>query len=521
MRSAASRIHFTEQKTENPENPPMFCMLMRKHFVGAKLSNVSQRGFERIVEIGFEALNEMGDRVNLKIVCELIGNQSNCILLNGEGRIIDALKRSDISAKRLILPGAVYEYPEPQNNISITETSELQLANNIISKGQTGLSKAILSVIDGISPLVAREMAFRVCQGDVTAECTNEKDLEKQISVIKEEITVKGCPILLKNKENIPVDFSYTDILQYGDLYSKESYLSYSLLLDAFYNGKENSIRLKKLSSDLSKLVSNLIIRANKRMEIRKSELKSCENREMLRIYGELIKANIYVIKPGSNKVELENFYDENLKTISVPLDPCLNAAANAAKYFKEYKKSYKAEQTLTSLIDKDKEEIDYLETVAQSLECCETAADIAEIRQELNSEGYIKGATPKNKKIKTAEFKEYKSVEGYKIIVGKNNVQNDYITTRLASKNDLWFHTKGIHGSHVVLFCGGGKVSDETILFAARLAAKNSKAALSSNVPVDYTPIKNVKKPAGSKPGMVIYSTNKTVFVTSEGNYD
>lgn len=522
VRSGAARIHFTEERPENPETPPMFCMLLRKHFSSAKLVDVCQRGFERIVELSFEAVNEMGDRVNLKIVCELIGNQSNVILLNGEGRIIDALKRSDISAKRLILPGAVYEYPEPQDKLDIIAENAETIAEKISECGEIPLWKGILNVIGGVSPLIAREMAYRMDGEDTLCHDADKEKLKSEINYIKTEILSGGSPVMLKSSDNAPVDFCYIPIKQYGNLYKPQEFTSFGELLDDFYRTREIQARMKRMSADITKLVSNLISRAKKRKETRKMELSACADREKLRIYGELIKANIYAIAPGSKEVSLQNFYDEELKEISVPLDPALSASKNADRYFKEYKKSYTAEQTLTALIQKDSEEIEYLETVSEALERCTQSSDIAEIREELRQGGYIKGNTVgKPKKNKSVTLKEYTSREGYKILVGKNNTQNDYITTRLASKGDLWFHTKGIHGSHVVVMCEGNEVSEETVVFAASLAAKNSKAANSSNVPVDYTPIKYVKKPAGAKPGMVIYTTNKTVFVTPEGNYD
>lgn len=522
VRSGGARIHFTDERPENPETPPMFCMLLRKHFTSAKLIDVTQKGFERIVILSFEAVNEMGDRVNLKIICELIGNQSNVILLNEEGRIIDALKRSDIQSKRLILPGAVYEYPEPQQKLDVTYESAEIIAERIMGCGEEPLWRGILNVMDGVSPLIAREMAYRMGGEDLLCQNAKKGKLVSQICYIKDEILSGGTPVMLKSADNTPADFSYIPIGQYGALYESAEFSSFCELLDNFYRTREIAARMKRMSSDIAKLVSNLINRAKKRKETRKMELSACADREKLRIYGELIKANIYAIKPGSKEARVQNFYDENLKEISIPLDPAISASKNADRYFKEYKKSYTAEQTLTALIEKDTEEIEYLETVSESLDRCTSSSDIAEIREELTIGGYIKGNNGgKSKKNKAVAFKEYTSPDGYKILVGKNNTQNDYITTRLCSKGDLWFHTKGIHGSHVAVMCDGGEVSEETILFAARLAAKNSKAANSSNVPVDYTPIKYVKKPAGAKPGMVIYTTNKTVFVTPEENYD
>ncbi len=513
-RSGAARIHFTEQKFENPASPPMFCMLVRKHFSAARLTEVSQRGLERVIELCFDATNEMGDRVNLKIVCELIGNSSNIILVGADGRIIDAVHRSDIeTAKRIVAPGAVYEYPPAQDKLSLINESAKTLADAVLQRGEVPLSSALLGCVEGLSPLVSREIAFRADCEDKTASCANGAVLENCISMLKADLDSGEGYVLCQNGE--PKDFSYTAIGQYGTLYDVEKIVGASMLLDRFYSKREHAAAVKRLSADVSKTVSNLIARTKKRLSSRLVELEECKDRERYKIYGELIKANLHIIRSGSESVELVNFYDEQLRTITVPLDPSLSPAANAARYFKEYKKRHTAEQTLGALIEKDRAELEYLESVADSLERCTNGAEIEEIREELRQGGYIRARVQGRRKERKPELKQYTSSEGFMIAVGKNNLQNDYLTCRLASKGDLWFHVKGAAGSHVVVFCNGAEVSEETLLFAARLAAANSKAAASSNVAVDYTPVKYVKKPNGAKPGMVIYTTNKTLYVT------
>ena len=320
---------------------------------------------------------------------------------------------------------------------------------------------------------------------------------------------------MLYNSDKTPTDFCFMPVTQYGNLYGTRCFDSPSALLDAYYFERENSARIHKASADISKLVSNLLNRARRRMAVREKELEQNRDRDDLRIKGELIKANLYAVEQGSAVARVQNYYDENLKEVEIPLDPALSPAANAAKYFKEYKKSCAAVQSLCTLIENDKQEIDYLESVSESLDRCKTLADISEIREELSLGGYTKQSQKKQSRKKARpQLTEYESAEGYRILVGKNNIQNDYITCTLASKGDMWFHTKNIHGSHVVVLCGGQPLSEETVIFAARLAAKNSKASGSCNVPVDYTPIKYVKKPNDAKAGMVIYTTNKTVFV-------
>ena len=503
--SGTARVHFTERKYENPDTPPMFCMLARKIFSSAKLTSVQQKGLERVVEFTFDTANEMGDRIKPKIVCELIGNSSNIILVGEDGKIYDAVHRSDIEkTDRLIMSGATYRYPESQNKINILNADPEKTAEEIMSNNAKDLSQVLLQTLEGVSPLVCREIAHQ----------SENRPLIALMQKLKDSI-LSGEFVMLCKEDGAPADFCYMPITQYGSLYTVKCFASPSALLDAFYFERENAARIHKASSDILKLVSNLLTRARRRMAVREKELEQNRDREDLRIKGELIKANLYAIEQGSATARVQNYYDESLSEIEIPLDPALSPAANAAKYFKDYKKSCGAVQSLGALIESDKEEIEYLESVSESLERSKTLADIAEIREELSLGGYIKFANKKqNRKKQHPQLTEYKSAEGYRILVGKNNMQNDYITCALASKGDMWFHTKNIHGSHVVVFCGGGPLSDETIIFAASLAAKNSKASSSSKVPVDYTPVKYVKKPVGAKAGMVIYTTNKTVFV-------
>ena len=516
-RPGVARIHFTETKYENPAVAPMFCMLARKHFSSARLISVTQPDFERIVELHFEATNEMGDRVNLKIICEFIGNQTNIILVDNNNRILDAVRRSDIeSTKRLVQPGAVYEYPETQGKINPLLSDTRILVNEVLKQQSMILSKALLNCIDGLSPLICREIAFKSYNDDVAVEEIKDTDpLVECIENLKTDLTDNKKAILICREDGSSADFTYTEIEQYGSVMKNIYCENYSKLLDEFYAKRENEARIKRAATDVSKLVNNAYTRAVKRLAARKEELKNCEDRENLRIYGELLKANLYRIENGSRFAEVENYYDPEFKTVRIPLDPALTPANNAAKYFKDYKKSYTAQQTLTELTAHDKQEIVYLESVVEALDRCETLSDLGEIRDELYEAGYIHRTASQKKSREPSHFLEYTSAEGYRILVGRNNRQNDYITTKLASKNDMWFHVKNIPGSHVIVFSGGGDISEETLVKAATLAAENSKASRSAQVPVDYTPIKYVKKPNGAKPGMVIYTTNRTLFVT------
>ena len=512
MKPGAARLHFTENKAENPMSPPMFCMLIRKHLASAKLIRIIQPDCERIAELHFLATNEMGDLVERKLICEFLGNKTNLILTDEKNKIFDALRRSDPeSAERLLLPGATYCYPSGQNKFDPFLVEAEKIAASL-SEAEPDPAKALLSVIDGFSPLLCREAVFRAEQ---TGQL-NRRSLAGSLREILSDVAGEGAPTLLLKSDGTPADFSFSDIRQYGDFYQKVTKGSCSELLDAFYAEREKTERIHHAAADLLKLIHNLISRAQKRLALRSEELSHCKNKENLRVCGELLKANLYLITAGMTSVTVENYYD-NMNPVTVALDPALSPAKNAARYFKDYKKSCTAEQTLTLLIEKDKAELTYLDSVLDAIGRSETVAEIAEIREELALTDYSKQHTQKRKKSAAPQITTYTSAEGYPILVGKNNLQNDYLTTAVAAKNDLWFHVKNIPGSHVLLRCAGQTVSDETLYFAASLAAKNSKAASSSNVPVDYTAVKFVKKPAGAKPGMVIYTTNKTLFVTPE----
>lgn len=508
VKPGSARIQFTENKYENPASPPMFCMLIRKYLSAAKLIKVTQPSLERIAELTFSYTNEMGDISEIRLIAEFIGNKTNILLVGADGRIIDCLRKSDPeTADRLLLPGALYEYPVNQGKLNPLTAETNQISTAAITHGGN-TAKALLDIIDGFSPLVCREAVFK-------SEIAG--NLNSALNAIVTDLKNGGTPTMLIKADGTPYDFSYTDISQYAGEFDKKSFKSYSELLDAFYTARENSERLRRSAADIIKLITNLRARTERKLAIRLNDLKKCENRETLRIYGELLKANLYRLQNGATFAEVENYYDE-MKLIRIPLNPALSPQKNADKYFKDYKKTYTAERTLTDLTERDKEELKYFDSVLDSISRSESISEISEIREELALAGYIKQNGARKKKVSAVpQFKEYTSDEGYKILVGKNNRQNDYLTTVLAAKNDLWFHVKNIPGSHVIVMCRGGEVSDATVMKAAALAAANSKAAGSSQVPVDYTPVKFVKKPNGAKPGMVIYTTNKTVFVTPE----
>ncbi len=523
IRPSAPRLNFTADSFENPQEPPMFCMLMRKHLSGARFSGIEDNGFERIVTLLFEATNEMGDRVKLKLVTELIGKQTNLILVGSDGRIIDSLRRSDIEAGgRMIQPGAVYTLPEKQQKMNLFSTDSQDIISEVKSCSLP-LAKALVNTVDGFSPLIAREITVRAeCDTDKFSNLLDEHEtsaLNKSLSDFCLELGAVR-PTALIDERGIPFEFSYTDIIQYKNAAVKRYYDSLSDLLEAVYTERDRKERIRGFANDLSKLVNTLLARTSKKIAIRQKEQERCSDGEKWRIYGELLKANLYAVERGAPYVDVQNYYDPELKTVRIPLNVTLTPAQNAQRYFKEYKKCCNAQSMLGELIEASKNELRYLESVADELSRATLVSDLCEIKSELAAAGYIRLAKDRKKQPKAAAPMEFTSPDGYRVLVGRNNRQNDELTLRTASDGDMWFHTKNIPGSHVIVFCDGAELPDSTVIFAAKLAAEHSKASGSSSVPVDYTRVKYVKKPQGAKPGMVIYKTNKTVYVTPEGEH-
>ena len=520
-RQGSARVHYTDARHENPPTPPVFCMLLRKFFGASRIVEISTSALERILKITVSSLNEMGDVIYPSIYVELIGAAPNIVAVDQNGRIIDAIRRSSIeNGGRLLHPGAIYEPPARLERLNIL-TDDIDVICEKILGQNDRLDKAILNTLEGFSPLVCREIAFSL-SGDVEIFVGDLSKIQKEhlktkLTAIRKEIVEGGTPTLVLNENDEPIEFCYIDIFQYGKTYKTLKADSYCDLLETLYTDRAYSDTLKKESQDLFRLLTNLETRILRRKLQREKDLKLCEKREEKRIFGELLKANLYNITAGQTFAEVQNYYDENLSTVRIPLNPALSPANNAAKYFKDYKKLHTAEQTLLTLIEADEQELEYIYSVLESLTRCENLGDIAEIREELASCLYIHRAKTNKKKKENITFKECVSPSGFRVLIGKNNRQNDALTTSVAAKSDLWFHTKNIPGSHVILCCGASDITDEDILFAAKEAAKHSKAAESGNVAVDYTPVKFVKKPNGAKPGMVIYTTNKTVFVNPQ----
>ncbi len=520
-RANSPRIHFTTHAPENPKTPPMLCMLLRKHLTSAMITGFRQVDSDRILFMDFEATNEIGDRVSLSLVIEIMAQHSNIILINSDNVIIDALKRVDFSTSsvRQILPGLTYVLPPKQFKLDLFTESPERIWEKIISNKNKNLSSAVLSSIEGVSPVISREIAFRVSDTDEFCSELNENKIQNLKTVIEEiqEKINKGdtAPYIIEDENGRPVDFAFMEINQYGSVRKSVKEENFSSLLDRFYYERDRLERTKQRSDDLYKKLNNLIQRISKKINLQTAELKDCADRETLRIYAELISANLYRLEKGALYYDLENYYDEN-KIVRIKADPALSPNANSQKYFKEYRKAKTAEKMLTELIEKNKEELEYVESVLDELSRADGEDEINEIRRELSDNGYVKNKQKdsKNKNQKTLPPKKFISDDGFTILVGRNNIQNDKLSLKTARGNDMWLHTQKIHGSHVIIVSDGKEISDLAIEQAAIIAAYNSKARMSSQVPVDYTPAKNLKKPNGAKPGFVIYHVYNTLFV-------
>lgn len=521
IRSNSPRIHFTENAPENPQTPPMLCMLLRKKLTGAKITYIRQEKLERMMIINFDAINELGDIVKVSIVIEIMGKYSNVILLDENGKIIDALKRVDpsMSTQRLILPGLEYELPPAQDKLCLLDSTVEQVIERIIAKA-VPLSKALLSSIQGVSPIICRELEYLTGRGDeLFSDRLAMSHIERLKYFLRELKTTaekcSGSAYTVCELNGKPFDYSFMNICQYTTMAQIKKYESFSEMLDSFYSERDQIERMRVKSQDLLKLLTNTSDRLRRKINTQKMELAQCADREILRRCGDLLQANLYRIKSGSASVTVENFYNENMEEITIKLNPALTPAQNAQKYYKDYNKAKNAENILKVQIEKAQKELEYIDTVFDGLSRASVERELAEIREELIDQGYLKIKGARKKLQGTLKPLEFTSPTGFKILVGRNNRQNDNLTLRQADKNDIWFHTKNIPGSHTVLITDGRTPDEETMVMAAQLAAYHSKAKNSSQVPVDYTLIRYVSKPQGAKPGMVIFVNNKTLFVT------
>ncbi len=512
---AAPRLHLTTANPENPAEPPMFCMLLRKHLSGAKLVSITQPAMERAAAFTFDCMDEMGDAVQKQLVAELMGKTCNLYLLDKDGRIIDCLRRIglDSGAKRQALPGLYYQEPEKVEKIDPVGLAKEDYVNLLSQNGADILADRLMDTLGGLSPLICREAAlFAAGSVDARLEGQDLDILARKLADFFEENLGHPVPSYYAQADGTPKQFAFCPIRQYG---SYQTAQSFSALLDLYYTVRDQKDAMRQKSQAVRKTVSNLCQRLERKLAIQEKELTATYDRERLRQLGDILTANLHRIQKGQTKVSVEDFYDEDMNTIDIPLSPILSPQQNAAKFYKDYSRMKTAEKELTRQISLAKEELQYLRSVLEELNRAATEQELEEIRRELQEGGYVK-ADPSRKRIKTAKLPpmRFVSTDGYEIYVGRNNKQNDELTFRSARKDDLWLHASKVHGSHVIIACAGVTPPDNTVTQAAQLAAYYAETAGGQNIPVDVTPVKQVKKIPNGKPGMVIYHSYRTVIV-------
>lgn len=516
------RAHFTQAPMENPAQPPMFCMLLRKHLVGGRIAEIRQPPLERMLDFVLDCTDEMGEPVRKHLIIEIMGRNSNLILCGPDGRILDCLRRVDfeMSERRQVLPGLFYQQPPAQNRRNPVQTGQKELLAMLeAEEGSALLDQWLLERFLALPPLICRELAFRFC-GETDCRISD-CDRQRLASFLAEEfLRLEEGPFqpVMLLRDGKPGDFSYRPIGQYGSFCRTETLPSFSALLDRFYTDRDRAERVRQRSQAIHKTVVNLRDRTARKLEIQKKELEATYGRERLRRLGDIVTANLHRIQRGQGRLTAVDFYDPEMREIEIPLSPQLSPQQNAARFYKDYARAKHAEQMLTGLIAKGEQELDYFNSILDELSRAEGEKDVADIRAELTEGGYLRG-TDRKKQMKQQPSRplEYRSSEGYSIFVGRNNRQNDQLTLKAAEKRDLWLHVQKIHGSHVVIVCAGQAPGDQTVTEAAMLAAWHSQAREGQNVPVDVTPVRNVRKPAGAKPGMVVYDRYRTVYVTPD----
>lgn len=511
------RIHLTQQLRDNPSQPPMFCMLLRKHIGNGRIVSVEQSPLERVVTLGIEATDEMGEQSRFSLILEAMGRNTNLILTDRDNRIVDCLRRVDLemSQTRQVLPGLFYQMPPRQEKCDPLTVTEEDFFRLIADNGER-VEAQLTAKFTAISPLIAREIVFDA-YGDSDASTVDDK-LWNSFTAWKNRVKENDFTptVLLRNGR--PFDFTYRPVSQYGSYGESTEQESFSVLLDTFYVQREQAERVKQRGQELVKAATNARDRVRRKIALREKEYAQTQDRETLRIRGELITANLYRMERGQRVLQAENYYEEGCPTVEIPLDVRLSPQENSAKYFKQYNKAKTAEKMLTELLEQGREELRYLESVLQELQQAESEQDFLDIRAELESGGYLRRQSKKGGGFsRPSKPREFRSTAGLRILVGRNNRQNDRLTTKDAQKWDMWLHTQKIHGSHVILCTEGIEPDEQSILEAAQIAAYFSQGREGDKVAVDYTPVKFVKKPAASRPGMVIYTTYKTMYVTPD----
>ncbi len=520
------RIGFTSVTRENPQNPPMLCMLLRKYLQGAKLTEVSQADFDRVAYLGFDTRDEMGFDCRRYLIVELMGKYSNLLFCDGDKKIITAMRTSDMSLDSLrpLLAGMTYRLPPSQNKHDPLCTTEEEFAEIYAGfPADKPCDKCIVATFSGIAPVVAREMVFRATgHTDTPVKYCFAEDVAREFFAVTEAVKAENfTPTLILNGED-PVEYSFTGLTQYTGLTSK-GFDSAGELLDAYFVTRDNIQRVHQRASDILRLLTNAEARIKKKLELQRGELAECRRGAEYKRAGDLITANIWRLSRGDTYCEFEDYEsmreDGSCPTVGIELDGRLSPAANAQRYYKRYNKSKNARVELEKQLSLGEAELEYVYSVFDALTHAETPTDLSEIRDELYRSGYAsKMKSYSTHKSHAPTVMQFMTPDGRRVLCGKNNVQNEYITHKLASKTDYWFHAKNTAGSHVVLICDGEEPTDMDFTVAACIAAYYSKAE-GANIAVDYTLAKNVKKPSGAKPGFVIYHTNWTAYVTPDGD--
>ena len=508
-----ARVHLTESSFENPAEPPMFCMLLRKHLVGARITAVCQPDYERLLMIELECHDEMGFACQKKLVAEMIGRSANVILVDGEGRIVDCMRRMDFGgdAQRRMLPGMIYRLPPKQEKPPLLETDSAQRQAMIqAADRQQSMDKWLLNSFAGLSPLVCRELAHR-CGGSYDT-------LPELLDAFVDSVQAGDLRPCILYEDGKPRDFSFMPISQYGPAVSCREEESFSKLLDSFYSQRDRAEQQRRRSHQLFKTVRTTRDRIQRKLASQTEELRRTEDRDEVRKTAELVTANIYRIKKGDRTLECVDYYDPECPTIRIALDPLKTPQQNAAALFKEYNKLKAARSHLTGLIEEGERQLDYLNSVLELLSLSETEKDISDIRRELIATGYLRkqGGTKADRSKAQAPWR-FVTDDGFEVLAGRSNVQNDELTTRTGRRTDYWFHTQRLHGSHVILRCNGMEPTELAIAQAATIAAYYSQGREGGKVPVDYTMLRFVRKPSGALPGKVIYTDYKTIMTEAD----
>lgn len=509
-----ARAGITRGSFENPAEPPMFCMLMRKHLVGARILSVTQPEYERLLIFTLDTHDELGVQSEKKLAVELIGRSANAVLIGADGRIIDCMRRMDFAgdALRRMLPGMIYRLPPKQEKPVFFALDPAQRRALIASADKTvPVDKWLMDSFSALSPLICRELAYR-CNNDYV-------NLPDACDALCEAVAAGELAPWLISIDGKPKDFSFMAISQYGPAAQLERYDSFSEMLDTFYTRRDRAEQQRRRSHDLTKTVRTLRDRQQRKLAAQREELRRTEGREDIRHQAELVTANIYRLRRGDRSLECEDYYDPACPVVHIELDPLKTPQQNAAALYKEYNKLKAAEQHLTVLTREGERQLDYLNSVLDELERAETDRDLSDIRRELTETGYIRARKGgKAERVKPQSPMKFVSDDGLEILAGRSNAQNDELTLKLARRTDYWLHTQREHGSHVIIRCEGEEPPPRTLEQAAGIAAYYSQARGAGKVQVDYTMVRNVRKPSGALPGKVIYTDHKTVLAESDG---